>query len=85
MKKSDTGLKIFSATLIALLITGLLHRFVYFAFSMEKTGQVFRYNWELWKQYYEWLPGKILGIALAVLILALIVEAVYFIFSGRKN
>ena len=85
MKKSDTGLKIFSATLIALLITGLLHRFVYFAFSMERTGQVFRYNRELWKQYYEWLPGKILCIAIAILILALIVEAVYFIFCGRKN
>ena len=85
MKKSYTAFKILSATLIALLITGLLHRLAYFAFSMEKTGQVFRYNWDLWRQYYEWLPGKILGIALAVLILALIVEAVYFIFSGRKN
>ena len=42
-------------------------------------------NKGMWKQYYEWLPGKILGIALAVLILALIVEAVYFIFSGREN
>ena len=85
MKTSGVSFKILSVTLIALLITGLLHRFAYFAFSMEKTGQVFRYNWELWKQYYEWLPGKILGIALAVLILALIVEAVYFIFSGREN
>ena len=85
MKKSYTAFKILSATLIALLITGLLHRLAYFAFSMEKTGQVFRYNWDLWRQYYEWLPGKILGIALAVLILTLIVEAVYFIFSGRKN
>ena len=85
MKTSDLDFKILSATLMALLITGLLHRFAYFVLSMEKTGQVFRYNWELWKQYYEWLPGKILGIALAVLILALIVEAVYFIFSGRKK
>ena len=85
MKKSYTGFKILSATLIALLITGLLHRLAYFAFSMEKTGQVFRYNWDLWRQYYEWLPGKILGIALAVLILALIVEAVYFIFCGKKS
>ncbi len=85
MKKSYTAFKILSATLIALLITGLLHRLAYFAFSMEKTGQVFRYNWDLWRQYYEWLPGKILGIALAVLILALIVEAVYFIFCGKKS
>ena len=85
MKKSYTAFKILSATLIALLITGLLHRLAYFAFSMEKTGQIFRYNWDLWRQYYEWLPGKILGIALAVLILALIVEAVYFIFCGKKS
>ena len=85
MTKSYTAFKILSATLIALLITGLLHRLAYFAFSMEKTGQVFRYNWDLWRQYYEWLPGKILGIALAVLILALIVEAVYFIFCGKKS
>lgn len=85
MKKSYTAFKILSATLIALLITGLLHRLAYFAFSMKKTGQVFRYNWDLWRQYYEWLPGKILGIVLAVLILALIVEAVYFIFCGKKS
>ena len=85
MKTSDWGFKILSVTLIALLITGLLHRFAYFAFSMEKTGQVFRYNWELWKQYYEWLPGKILCFALAALLLALIIEAVYFIFRRRKQ
>ena len=85
MKTSDTGFKILSATLIALLITGLLHRFAYSAFSMAKAGQVLRYNWDLWKQYYQWLPGKILGIALAVLITALIVEAVYFIFSGKRK
>ena len=58
MKRSDLDFKILSATLMALLIAGVLHRFAYFAFNMEKTGQVFRYNWELWKQYYEWLPGK---------------------------
>ena len=85
MKTSDVSFKILTATLISLIITGLLHRFVYSAFSMAKARQVFWYNLDLWKQYYEWLPGKILGIALAVLILALIVEAVYFIFSGRKN
>ena len=85
MKKSYTAFKILSATLIALLITGLLHRLAYFAFSMEKTGQIFRYNWDLWRQYYEWLPGKILCFALAALILALIIEAVYFIFRRRKK
>ena len=85
MKTSGVSFKILSVTLIALLITGLLHRFAYFAFSMEKTGQVFRYNWELWKQYYAYLPGKILCFALAALILALIIEAVYFIFRRRKK
>ena len=59
MKKSDTGFKILSVTLIALLIAGLLHRFAYSAFSMAKAGQVFWYDWGLWKQYYGWLPGKI--------------------------
>ena len=38
MKKSYTAFKILSATLITLLITGLLHRLAYFAFSMEKNG-----------------------------------------------
>ena len=85
MKKSSPGFKILSVTLIALLITGLLHRFAYPAFSMAKAGQVFWYNWDLWKQYYMWLPGKILCLALALLILALIGEAVYFIFYGKKS
>ena len=85
MKKSDTGFKILTAALIALLITGLLHRFAYSAFSMAKAGQVFWYDWGLWKQYYGWLPGKILCIALAVLILAMIGEAVYFSFWGKRK
>ncbi len=85
MKKSDTALKILTATLIMLLITGVLHRFAYSAFSMAKAGQVFWYSWDLWKQYYAWLPGKILCVALAVLIPALIGEAVYFIFCGKRK
>ena len=84
MKRSDWGFKILSATLMALLITGLLHRFTYSAFCMAKNGQVFWYNLDLWKQYYAWLPGKILCIALAALIFVLIGEALYFIFCGRK-
>ena len=85
MKRSDLGLKILSVTLMALLITGLLHRFTYSAFCMAKKGQVFWYNPDLWKQYYAFLPGKILCFALAVLSLALIIEAVYFIFRRRKK
>ena len=85
MKTSDLGLKILSVTLMALLITGLLHRFTYSAFCMAKKGQVFWYNPDLWKQYYAYLPGKILCIVLAALILVLLIEAVYFIFRRRKN
>ena len=85
MKKSDTAFKILTATLIMLLITGVLHRFAYSAFSMAKAGQVFWYSWDLWKQYYAWLPGKILCVALAVLIPALIGEAIYFIFCGKRK
>ncbi len=85
MKKSDTGFKILTATLIALVIAGLIHRFTYSAFCMAKVGQVFWYNWDLWKQYYAWLPGKILCFVLAALILALIIEAAYFIFGGKRK
>ena len=85
MKRSDLGLKILSVTLMALLITGLLHRFTYSAFCMAKKGQVFWYNPDLWKQYYAYLPGKILCIVLAALILVLLIEAVYFIFRRRKK
>ena len=85
MKTSGVSFKILSVTLIALLITGLLHRFAYFAFSMGKTGQVFRYNWELWKQYYEWLPGKILCILKLSLIVLLIIEVIWMVGRGRKR
>ena len=85
MQTSGVSFKILSATLMALLITGLLHRFTYSAFCMAKMGQVFWYNPDLWKQYYAYLPGKILCFALAALILALIIEAVYFIFRRKKK
>ena len=85
MKRLSFEYKILTATLTALLITGLLHRFAYSAFCMAKAGQVFWYSFELWKQYWEWLPGKILCIVLTVLIFALIGEAVYFIFCGKKK
>lgn len=83
--KRPHGYKIVTATLIALIAVIVLHRFSYSAFCMAKAGQVFWYSWDLWKQYYAWMPGKILCIALAVLVLALIIEAVYFIFCGKRK
>ena len=83
--KRPHGYKIVTATLIALIAVIVLHRFSYSAFCMAKAGQVFWYSWDLWKQYYAWMPGKILCIALAVLVFALIIEAVYFIFRRRKK
>ena len=83
MKTSDWGFKILSATLMALLITGLLHRFTYSAFCMAKKGQVFWYNPDLWKQYYAWLPGKILCIANLSLIFLLIIESLWMIYRSR--
>ena len=83
--KRPHGYKIVTATLIALIAVIVLHRFSYSAFCMAKAGQVFWYSWDLWKQYYAWMPGKILCIALAALVLALIIEAVYFIFCGKRK
>lgn len=85
MKKSDTGFKVFAATLGALLVTGLVHRFTYSAFVMGKTGQMYWYDLELWKQYFAWLPGKVLCILFTLLIVALIIEALFFIFCGNKK
>jgi hypothetical protein len=85
MKTSDRGFKIFSVTLLALVISVLLNRFIYSAFSMTKAGQIFWYNRDLWKQYWAWLPGKILCITLVLLVLAVICEAVYFIFQRRNK
>ena len=84
MKRAH-GYKIVTATLIALIAVIVLQRFIYSAFCMAKAGQVFWYSWDWWKQYYAWLPGEILCIALAVLVFALIIEAVYFIFWGKEN
>ena len=85
MKTSDVSFKILTATLISLIITGLLHRFVYSAFSMAKARQVFWYNLDLWKQYYEWLPGKILCILKLSLIVLLIIEVIWMVGRGRKR
>ena len=83
--KRPHGYKIVTATLIALIAVVVLQRFSYSAFCMAKAGQVFWYSWDLWKQYWAWWPGKILCIALAVLVFALIIEAVYFIFRGKRK
>ena len=85
MKRADGGFKICGITLLVLVVTGMVHRFVYFAFVMAKTGRLYRYDWEIWKQYFAWWPGKILCFTLAVLGIALILEAVYFIFGGRNR
>ena len=76
--------KITSATLCVLLVIFVIHRFTYSAFSLAKRGQVYKYDWELWQQYFTWLPGKILCIFFLVLILLLIIESVYFIFFKRR-
>ncbi|MBO5721801.1 MAG: hypothetical protein J6S19_01685 [Lentisphaeria bacterium] len=81
--KKPHGFKIVSATLIALIVAIVLHRFTYSAFSMAKTGQVFWYNWDLWKQYYAWIPGKILCIANLSLIILLIIESLWMICRNR--
>lgn len=83
--KRPHGYKIVTATLIALIAVIVLQRFIYSAFCMAKAGQVFWYNWDLWKQYYAWLPGRILCITLVLLVLAVICEAVYFIFQRRNK
>jgi hypothetical protein len=83
--KTPRGYKIVTATLIALIAVIVLQRFSYSAFCMAKAGQVFWYNWDLWKQYYAWMPGKILCIALAVLVLVLTGETVYLIFCGKRK
>ena len=84
LKKSDITFKIWSATLALLLLTGLIHRFTYTNFSLIKAGQVFWYNWDLWKQYFSWLPGKILCITFAVLVFSLIAESIFLIFRSKK-
>jgi hypothetical protein len=85
MKRSDLGFKILSVTLIALLILVVLNRFVHSTFSMVKAGQVFRYKWDLWRQYWEWLPGKVLCISFVLVTIILLIEAVYFIFFKKTK
>lgn len=81
--KTPKGFKIVSATLIALIAAIVLQRLTYSAFCMAKAGQVFWYSWDLWKQYYAWLPGKILCIANLSLIFLLIIESLWMIYRSR--
>ena len=83
--KASKGYKIVTATLLALIVTVLLHRLVHSGFAISRVGRRVWYDWDLWKQYWAWWPGKILCIALAVLVFALIIEAVYFIFCGKRK
>ena len=85
MKRSDTGFKLLGLTLIGILITGLIYRFVYMTWVIAKTGQLYWYNRELWKQFWAWLPGQILSIIFVILIITLILEGVYFIFFEKKK
>lgn len=86
MKTSEKEFKILIASLIALFVIGLLNRSVYAAWSMEKTGQIFWYNLDLWQQYFTWLPGKAFVITLVLLVIVLILEMMYFVFHlGKKS
>ena len=85
MKIYNKSFKILTATLIALITAVVLHKLVYSTFCIVKAGQVFYYNWDLWKQYWAWLPGKIICIVLATLIILLLCESMYFIFCIPKH
>ena len=83
--KASKGYKIVTATLLALIVTVLLHRLVYSGFAISRVGRRVWYDWDLWKQYWAWLPGKILCLALVLLAAALIIESAVMIFrSGKK-
>ena len=83
--KNPREFKIITATLIALIIAILLHRVVYSAFVMHKLGYIVKYNIEMWKQYYAWLPGKILCTLNLSLIVLLIIEVIWMVGRGRKR
>ena len=79
-----TMLKVTGITLAALLAAILLNRFVYSAFVMSKLGYAVWYDLELWKQYWAFLPGKILCIVNIVLIASLIIEFIWFAGKYKK-
>lgn len=83
--KASKGYKIVTATLLALIVTVLLHRLVYSGFAISRVGRRVWYDWDLWKQYWAWLPGKILCLALVLLAAALIIESAVMIFRGGKK
>ena len=71
--------------LLLLVVTTVLHKMVYSAFSMYKKGWIAKYSLEMWQQYWAWLPGKILCIANAVLIVLLIAVSVFTICKGGNG
>ena len=83
--KASKGYKIVTATLLTLIMTVLLHRLVYSGFAISRVGRSVWYDWDLWKQYWAWLPGKILCLALVLLAAALIIESAVMIFRGGKK
>lgn len=84
MKRSDTEFKICAATLFALVITIMVQRFVYSGFVWAKAGRCVYYDFGLWQAYWEWLPGKILCIINAILIIAFIAECCLMICKKGK-
>ena len=74
-----------TAILLTLLVTTVLHKFVYSAFSLYQKGWIAWYSLEQWQQYWAWLPGKILCIANAALILLLIAVSIFAIFFKGRN
>ena len=83
--KVPAEFKIITATLLALLVTMLLQRFVYSAFVMMKLNRIVWYDIGIWKQYWTWLPGKILCIVNLTLIVLLIAEFLRFVWKGWKK
>ena len=84
MKNTPKGFKIITATLLAVIVITLLNRLFYHGFVMNKVGFMVKYDFEVWKQYWQWLPGKILCISNASLILLLIIESILMIYKGKK-
>ena len=85
MKKTDIDFKICTMTLLSVIVMTLINRFVYSGFSLSRRGVVSKYDFELWKEYWEWLTGKIICIVTALLIIVFAVECCLMIFKRRKK
>ena len=83
--KAPAGFRLVSGTLLALSLMLLLHKIAYSAFVMHKNGYMVKYDWNVWKQYWTWIPGKIICIITAVLIILLLAECVCIICRRDKK